>query len=55
MSPLENLREFENENFGVVIIDGEKHLLYIGDDTADMAEASIRQCWPEEKSVWDDI
>ncbi len=55
MTLLEKMREFENENLWVVLLDKEKHLLYVGDDTTDMAEASIQQSWPEERSVWDDV
>lgn len=29
MTPLEKMREPENETFRIVIIDGEKHLLYL--------------------------
>lgn len=55
MTPLEKMKEFENENVWIVLPNGEKHLLYMGDNIADMTEAAIQQCWSEEKSAWDDV
>lgn len=55
MTSPDEIDKFDNENFFFVIIDGEKHLLYMGDDTTDMTEASIQQAWSEEKSAWDDV
>ncbi|MEJ7683785.1 MAG: hypothetical protein WKG06_39165 [Segetibacter sp.] len=55
MTPLKKMSELENDNLLVVYLNEEKHLLYRGDDTTDMTEASIQQSWPEEKSVWDDV
>ncbi|CAA9538776.1 MAG: hypothetical protein AVDCRST_MAG96-4124 [uncultured Segetibacter sp.] len=47
MTPLEKMREFKSENDWVLVADKEKHLVYMGDDTADSTEASMKQCWPE--------
>ena len=54
MTPGE-INEFENENIWTVIIDGEKYVLYMRDDTTDMTDASIQQIRTEEKSPWDDV
>lgn len=47
--------EFENKNVWVVLINEEKHLLYMGDNTADITEISILQNWELEKSEWDQV
>jgi hypothetical protein len=33
----------------------EKYGLYLGNDTTDLAESSIRNNWSEDKSVWDNV
>jgi len=35
------MRESEFENVFVVIIDGEEHLLYMGEDTTDISEVCV--------------
>ena len=33
----------------------EKYGLYLGNDTSDLTEASIRNSWTDDKSVWDNV
>ena len=49
------MSEFENENLWVVMIDREKHLLSVGNDTTDLTKQSIQQIGLEGQSVWDDV
>jgi hypothetical protein len=55
ISLLKNNTLLEKLNRLVEILYEEKYGLYLGDDTADLTEASIQNTWPQEKSVWDDV
>lgn len=45
----------EKLNRLVKLLYEEKYGLYLGDDTTDLTDASIRNSWQQEKSVWDDV
>lgn len=45
----------EKMNRLVELLYEEKYGLYLGNDTHDLTEASLKKNWPSQKSSWDDV
>ena len=49
------MSDFENESLWDVVIDREKHSLYVGNDTTDLTKQLIQQIGLEGQLVWNDV